>query len=787
MPKIDRRDFIKIGAVSTSIFALERYFNLFGQIKPVYGKQVSRTTGKFRKEIYSTCLNCFARCGIIGYVEEGRLLKIGGNPSHPNNLGSLCAKGQAGVNMVYDTQRILHPLKRVGARGEGKWKRISWDEALSEVASKLIALQRTGHPEEFAYQSERDITTQDFARRFMYAFGSHTVLNHITLGGANKKLARELSWGVDVDIGDVAYTEYVLNFGANPYEAHILRTGFIKRLATTRSMRMAGEKVLHKSKIVTFDPRCSQTAGKSDEWFPINPGTDGLVALSMAHVIMKEGLFDRNFINTWCNYPLDELMKHLGQYTPEAAEAASGIKSSDIRRIAREFATTKPALTISSGGVTKHLNGASNERCIALLSAITGNIDTRGGNCFPRTYQFEEPDPKPTEPQVISELSHPHEFPLASHLVSNKVLSMIKEGRQKISVYMIYEHNPAYRDPQCDVSSDILKNEGLIPYFVAIGSYMTESAALADIILPAATYLERLELESPPSLEMVPFVSIRQPVVRPIGEVRPFMDILIELAKKIDGGMEKYFAFSGSEEYWGKAIRTIEGLVKAGGLKYLKRHGLWYDQKAIPEYKSYKKKGFNTPSGKFEIYSKRLEDHGFAPLPAYTPINDYRKKEKDEFVLIIYQPNVHTHGDTANAILLSEITHKNGIWINSDKARSMGIKKGDLIEITSQVGSIKAEAHTTAGINPRVLAISDSCGHWEYGMVAKAKKFKSQDPFTGHIWWEEEGNGTLSNPIIPIASDPIGGGQAWMDTKVRITKVEKKLVEKSFIEKLLYR
>jgi anaerobic selenocysteine-containing dehydrogenase len=549
---------------------------------------------------------------------------------------------------------------------------------------------------------------------------------------------------------------------------------------------MVGEKVLHKAKFVTFDPRCSQTAGKSDEWFPIKPGTDGIVALAMANIIMKEGLYDRNFIDNWCNYPLDKLMKHLAQYTPQIAEEVSGIKSSDIRRIAREFATTKPATTISSGGVTKHLNGVSNERCIALLSAITGNIDTKGGNCFPRTYQFEEPEPKPPEPQIKSELWHPNEFPLGSHHLSNKVLSMKKDGRQRISVYMIYEHNPAYSDPQCNNSSKILKDKRLIPYFVAISSYMTESAALADIILPAATYLERLELESPPSLEMVPFVTIRQPIVEPIGEAKPFMDILIKLAKKIGGGMEKYFTFSNSEEYWEASIRNIYGLVKAGGLEYLKRHGVWYDKKEIPKYKTYEKKGFKTPSSKFEIYSKRLEDNGFAPLYIYTPIYHHMNKEEDEFILIIYQPNVHTHGDTANSILLSEITHTNRIWINSDKAKAIGIQKGDIIEITSQVGSIKAEVHTTAGINPQVLAISDSCGHWEYGSVAQAKKFKSKDPFTMHIWWEEEGNGIHPNSIITNASDPIGGGQAWMDTKVRITKVEKSHVEKSIIEKIFF-
>ena len=776
MPDFKRRDFLKLGLGASSLLALEGYSSLLGTAEGEElawgGKQVCRTTGKTRHAIPSTCLNCFARCGILGYVDAGRLVKIEGDPGNPNNQGKICAKGQAGINLEYDVDRILYPLRRIGKRGEGKWERISWEKALQEVADRLKTIRGGGNPDEFAFHSERDITTQSFARRFLDVFGSTSILNHTALGGANKKIARQLTWGADIDINDVAYSEYILNFGANPYEAHILRTAFIQRIASTRSIRMVGEKILNKAKLVTFDSRCSITAGRSDEWIPVMPGTDGIVALAMARVIMNEGLYDNDFITKWCNYPVDKLAQHLQPYTPEVAQKISSVPAPDIRRIAREFATAKPATTISAGGVTEHINGVYTERCIALLSAITGNIDIKGGDCLPRTYQFSQPEPIPLEPPRESKLTHPQEFPLAHHMTATNVLSMIKEGRQKISAYMIYQHNPAYFDPECSIHAEILQDEKLIPFFVVIDSYLSESAALADMILPAATYLERLELESPPSFEMVPFISIRQPIVRPLGEAQPFMDILIELARRIGGGMEGYFPFATAEDYWRACISHIAALVKVGGLDYLKEHGVWFDPEAKPNYKSYEKEGFETPSGKFEIYSKILEEKGFNPLPVYEPIPQQQKMKNDQFILITFQENVHTHGYTNNAILLAEITHNNKIWINSDVARARGIKRDDLIEVRSKIGSIKIRAHPTPGIHPMVVAISDSCGHWEYGRIAQAKQFKSEDPLTALLWWEEEGNGIHPNCIIPVSLDPIGGGQAWMDTMVTITKLE---------------
>ncbi len=192
-------------------------------------------------------------------------------------------------------------------------------------------------------------------------------------------------------VPDVANSHYILNFGSNPYETHEYYAGFIGRLMEGRFQK--------KAKLVTFDVRLSYTAGNSDEWFPISPGTDGMVALAMANVILKSNLHNKDFIERWTNIPTSALAQYLSQYPPEMAEKTSGVAASDIERIAKEFAMSMPAVAISGRGVSSHLNGVYNERCIFLLNTIVGSIDIPGGYCLPRTYRFEEPDYKAISPK----------------------------------------------------------------------------------------------------------------------------------------------------------------------------------------------------------------------------------------------------------------------------------------------------------------------------------------------------------------------------------------------------
>jgi anaerobic selenocysteine-containing dehydrogenase len=701
------------------------------------GKSVSRTTGRMRKSIPSVCMMCPASCGILGYLEYGKVVKIGGNPLDPNSRGRLCAKGIAGLNHLYNPDRLLSPLRRNGKRGEGRWKQISWDEAFNEIALRLKALHAEGRHHDFIIRNTWDMASNDLAGRFASAFGSSTTFQHAILESPNGAFAIHEISGSSMGVGDVAHARYILNFGANPYETYFLYVPFIQRLIDARINLGA--------KLVTFDVRMSQTAGKSDEWFPIIPGTDGMVDLAMAYVIANEGLWDKEFIERWTNTSSTRLLRHLSPYTPKRAETVSGVKASDIKRIAIEFAQAKPAVAIGGGGALKHMNGTSNQKSILLLNAIVGSLDTKGGFFFPQSYQLDPPDPKPPKSQRMNP-------------DSQNLFVRVNRGAQRIGVLMTHMDNPVYKGPHSKLISYVLQDESKIPFHVSIDPFLNESNMFADLVLPEATYLERWDLLSPPPMERVPFITLRQPISKPLGQSLPFVEILIELANRVGGGMERYFRFGSMEQYIEAMIRKIPKLVDAGGIDFLMEKGVWVDPDAKPQYG----KRLKTPSGKYE----------FDPsLPIYSPIPHHQRMADGEFHLITFQWNVHSYSQTANCKWLMEIVHKNPLWINEETVRKLGLNNGDRVKITSQLGSLITPIFTTQGIHPKVVALSDSVGRWNYGRIARGKPFQSEDPETHLLWWGKNGNGVHPNPIIPFQQDPTGGGQGWMDTVVKVEKV----------------
>jgi len=743
---MNRRNFLKLCLGSIPAFLLHRYLGLSAYAKEAFGgKQVSRHTGKPLRGIPSICQLCPAHCGIVGFLEGDQLVKIGGNPKHPNNLGKLCARGLAGINMAYDPDRITSPLMRKGERGKGQWERISWEKAYMEFTSRLKTIYQSGQKGDFVFQSEHE--PQGIIRLFLDAFGKALVLNDDRLHFGNRDGGQWLTWGEERGVPDVANSRYILNFGSNFFETHEDYAGFIGRVIEGRFEK--------KARLVTFDVRLSYTAGNSDEWFPVTPGTDGVVALAMANVIVNDKLHDQHFVQRWLNIPASQLAQYLSKYTPEMTEKISGIAAADIERIAREFAITQPSVAISGRGVSSHFNGVYNERCIFLLNAIMGSIDVPGGYCFPRTYRLNGAGTTPFD--LDKDRLNPQKF-----------ISLLKRGKLTPQLYFIHESNPAYTNPESGLTAEVLKNERRVPYIVVADSYMTETAMLADIVLPVATYLESWGVDSSPALDLVPFVALQQPIIHPYAQSVPMSDICIELVHRMGGGLRRNFRLNSMEEYIKKAISGIPKIESAGGLPYLKEHGVWLDKNEKPRYRAYESKGFKTPSGKVEIHSERLERKGFQPLPTYEPIPDHGDL-KGKFVLVTYEPNV-MGSKTTNFKWLAEIKHRNSVWINRDVAKMLHIEHGDRVKISTKTGSFVMDTRLTFGLHPRVIAIGRNFGHWGYGHIARAKRFKSKDPNTNLVWWEKEGNGISPNPIISGNSDPIGGGEAWNDSLVIVSK-----------------
>jgi thiosulfate reductase/polysulfide reductase chain A len=805
----NRRDFLKLGAAASALGLMARPaaaalidipWKVAGTDKNLHaagvfdgpllrgGKDFSPITYEERRAVPSACYQCVTRCPIVGYVENGLLEKISPQFKSIRTEGTLCAKAQAGVNHVYDPDRILFPLRRVGARGEGKWKRVTWDEALDEIAKRLTKLRDEGTPEKFMFHYGRmkSSTAALVKDVFLATYGTGTICDHTSICEASKLVGQELSWGKIDDNWDIDNTRFILNFGSNLCEAHTNHNPIAHRLPRAlvdRNVRM-----------VTFDPRLSHTAAKSSEWVPIKPGTDTAAVLAMSNVIMDEGLYQfegeqffdfvraTKDVNASRQEKIAALKEHLKHYTPEWAEAITGVPADRLRSIAREFALARPGVVISYRGPVTHAFGAEAERAIQMLAAITGNIDNPGGRLkavAPSWKYPHGPENKPASRKLDILDGFPGQVAFPNHMVSNQVFEMIKDGSAgRPEIYMWYKYQPVYSNADCKTNEAVLKDETLLPFTVAVSPFYDESSSLADIILPEPTYLERWDWEDSGSPTQVPEYYIRQPIVPPMGETRDFGDVVCDLAKRMDMPL----GFDTKEEFVRLSCEMTPAVKAAGGFEYMKANGVYHDPEQKPAFYSYLReipseawqgenvildakdqvywdwtkskaksreeaeatgfmhthnsykgyvgqrigaKVYNAfppdkvnKTGYFEIYSELMEEAGFKPLPSYYPIEEHLKMGSDELILMTYKVNVQSHSRTQNCKWLTELYHDNPAWINPETAAARGIAHGDLIRVKSEVGEITTKARVTPAIAPGVIGISNHCGHWMYGRYA---------------------------------------------------------------------
>ena len=849
---------------------------------------------KGTKQIPGMCQLCSTICGIVGHVKDGRVIKIEGNPNDPNSRGRLCARGQAGLNHLYHPERLLYPLKRVGERGEGKWKRITWDEALDEISAKLKKIRDSGKPENFAFHQGRQ-RSKDALKRFLNAFGTKTQLSHRSLCSGNRRAANlAYLWESDWDLNDVEHTKYILNFGSNAFEAHQGHVPFANRIQNGRFKNGA--------KMVTFDVRLSNTAGASDEWFAPFPGTDGAVALAMCHVILYEDAYDKSFIDNWSTSSIKELKEHLKDQTPQWAEKISGVPADDIKRIALEFAAAAPtATTMCNRGSSAHLNGFYNDRAIGLLNGLVGSVGKKGGWCWSPWGGLDPIVKTPKMPpgaKTWSPLEDPPEYPLANvwrrMRVGEVIYLYLLQGRGQVDAYMTYNLDAPITWPEESLTKDVMCNEELIKFHVCINPFYNETAHYADIVLPWTTYMERWDLDARASYNLRPYVGIRAPMVEPLGESKDVRWIFPELAKRIGGGMEEWYKETQREymEAWASSVPANPDTGKAG-LERLLDEGAWENTSIEPFYEPHLQplsesdlegtetdketgiitkdgigvgimvdgkplRGFKTPSRKFEVRSVFLSQTGLNQdttelikkssmvktkprpkqhqpfdleideMPIWLQPIEHQEMDDDHLIMTSFKWNVHNHGRTMNLKWLAEIVHTNPAWLNPATAEKFGLKDGDWIELTGYfskmleevsphlesdhyekdeagrkiAGVMRVPIVTMPGIHPRAIAMSNSCGHWEYTSVAQAKKAGAgvgvdvgaptqgadgttyRDPdWERNMWWEDEsngdptkwkqntGNGWNQNRIMPIAPDPTTGQQAFHSTVVSLKKL----------------
>ena len=519
----------------------------------------------------TTCFNCESACGLTAYVDKdnGTIRKFEGNPYHPGSRGRNCAKGPATINQITDPERILYPLKRVGERGAGDWERVSWDEALDTIAARIRKAIQEKRNNEIAYHVGRP-GHEGYANRVLQAWGVDGHNSHTNICSSGARFGYNIWYGHDRPSPDHANAKFILLISAHLESGHY----FNPHAQRIIEGKMKG------AKLATMDPRLSNTASMSDYWMPTYPGTEAAVLLAMARVILQEGLYNRDYMEKWVNWEeyldkmhpgtpltfenyIEKMIDDYSEYTPEFAEAESGVKAEMVRDVAIQIGEAGERFSTHNwrSAASGNLGGWCVSRCLHFLNVITGSVGSKGGTS-PNTWSKFKPQFHSVPPgqKFWNELHFPKEYPLAMFEMSFLLPHMLKDGRGYMDTYFSRVFNPVWTYPDGFVWMEAYKDENLFGCHVALTPTWNETAFFADFVLPMGHSAERHDLNSY-ATHSGKWIAFRQPVLREAarragkdttftyetnpGEVWEEDEFWIELSWRIDPdgelGIRKFF------------------------------------------------------------------------------------------------------------------------------------------------------------------------------------------------------------------------------------------------------
>jgi thiosulfate reductase/polysulfide reductase chain A len=677
------------------------------------------------------CNGCGNRCGIFTHVKNGRIWKIEGNPEANGNLGLICPKGHGYVHDLYNPNRLKGPLKRIGNRFEP----ISWEQAYKEIGQKINLILMENGPQSIFWVNYPQ-SNNLYALRLMHSLGSPHYFTH----GSTCYTARNAGWKYTVGelpSNDLSNANYILIVGRNP-------AGGID-LAQVKKIAEAKEKG---AKVVVVDPRHSETAILANEWLPIKPGTDLAFLLSMINVMVKEELYDKEFIKEK-TVGFQQLEDEIINYPPEWAEKVCEIPAKTIVRITQEMARSRPKALIHRGyhGAfgSQYLNSFQTARALAIANSLLGNINREGGIFFPKSAKLGELQPKHPAPELpkVSKADGtgvPGRYPLGSYGdgITHAIPELALRGELKAG--FVYHNNPLRTNPN---PKRVIAGYKKLDLLVVIDTVLSETASIAHYILPESFYLERTEAIDTKHSGKKAQISIQQQGVKPLYDTRPGTQIIIELAKSL--GVGRFFDFTIEEA---NRIRLEPFGVT---LEELKRKGVL----SVGEDW---KEGFEkleTPSGKIEIFSKALEDLGFPPIPRWEePLVSPDSKDPHSFRLLHGKQAIHTHSMTANQPYLMEISRyydMTRLWMNSDRGKALEIKDGDEVEIESGIGKGRIRVRLTHGIHPSAVWLPSGYGIFSRNLKTAFNVGLSYNDFVSTMFDPAVGHAMTSEVIVKVS------------------------------------
>ncbi len=722
--RISRRDFLKIGGAAAGAFAAAQF------IPP----KVARASGHLLEDadgdgyIPTLCEMCVWRCGVLAKVEQGRVVKLEGNPEHPHSRGRLCARGQSGLMNTYDPDRVLTPLIRVGKRGEGRFRRATWDEALDIVAEEMLKIKNQYGPEAMIFSSTHNLSQVQF-ENLLNGYGSPNYGTQRSLCFNAMVTAFTLTYGVEEPARNYADVEFILLVGRNLLEA----------ISTSETSELV-DAIARGAKLVYLDPRFTKTAAKSAEWIPIRPGTDAAFLLAMIHVIVTNELADCDFVRQHV-LGCDDIVEAMKEYTPAWAESITGVAATTIERIAREYAAAgKNALAHPGWRTSNFVNSFQTERAIATLNALSGNVLTPGGCLSAESpeasgIQLGKP-PQPPYPRISALRLDgvPWKYPLVPLKlgVFQEIRDAILSGQPyQARGWFISRQNPVLSLPDRKRTLEALSK---LDFIVVVDILMNDSSWFADVVLPEASYLERFD----PLHVADSRIFIRQPVIEAQGEGRSALWIYKQLGERL--GLGDYFQYQDEQDYLRQQLAPLGLSLETLRLKGYLEPPITREAKDIV---------FNTPSGKIEVYSPTLERAGFSPWPTW---EEPPYPKADEFYLLTGKVGQHTQFATQNNALLHKYEDVPCLWIHPQAAEKRGIQNGDLVKVNSAVGQVLIQALVTEGIRPDCVYMTPGYGHLSKGLRIAY------------------GHGASDSDLHVTYTDPISGGQALTQTFVTVEK-----------------
>jgi anaerobic selenocysteine-containing dehydrogenase len=765
---MQRRDFIKFSTVSGATAALGACGHPEHQlIRFLPEEDLVPGVATWKPSI---CTLCRAGCGLMVRIMEGEaevvrngrlgLIKMGlakkleGNPNHPINQGKLCPRGQAGLQVTYHPDRIKNPLKRSGPRGSGQFQEISWDEAMRELVAQLGALRSSGSRQQLAFLT-RPLSGQrrQLVQRFLQAFGAPPAVTVELLDDAVVRRANQLSFGyARLPTLDLARSSYVISFGADflgTWNSPVAQAiGYGQMRQSRRGQR---------ARFVQVEPRLSQTGANADEWIPVRPGTEGTLALGLAHVIIRDNLRAPSATSR-AGALIPGWSEGLPHYTPEHVEKKTGVLATTVDRLALELTEHAPAVAVAAGAALAQTNGMTTALAVNALNVLLDSLEKPGGIFFtPQPVPDTNNKPGHDDLHYAGSYENYHRlaerimapYSMASGVSSSRVPTGDKETfeRNSVNALLLYEANPAYLTPTA-----VAETFQRLPFIASFGSFIDETSVLADLILPDHSFLESWLDDIPESGTRQAVVSLTPPAMRPLHNTRAMPDVLLEVAHQLGGALASGLPWTTFEEM---LRETYSGLSRQkGSIDVRDASQFWNKVQADGGWWSTDVKPTPVPGAGLRYPYERLTEPHFEPEG-----NDF------SFFFIPYPSPMLYEGSLAHLPWLQETPDPltSAMWgswveINPRTAKQLGIRQGDLVEVASKDTKIRAAALLSPAIAPDIVAMPMGQGHENFGRYATHR-------------------GVNPVRILSALSDGETGALAWAATRVRISRVgEGKLI-----------